>query len=76
VTAVAAYTPAEVGNRALVLQRKRQAARIVLPDLARKTGYTITDLLRMDTGEVEVSAADFDRICEAIEQLEREKFRR
>jgi hypothetical protein len=56
-------------QRAAALQQARQDALVVLPDISRKTGYGIADLIRLETGQVEVSPHAYAKITSAIEEL-------
>jgi predicted transcriptional regulator len=62
-----------VSEYASALRRKRSETGVVLPDIARKTGYDIADLLRMETGAIPLESSTFSRITAAISQLVREK---
>jgi hypothetical protein len=67
--------PIRVSEYASALRRKRAETGVVLPDIARKTGYDIADLLRMESGSIPLEATTFSRISTAISQLVREKTR-
>jgi hypothetical protein len=72
---VSAIVPTRVNEYASALRRKREETGVVLPDIARKTGYDIADLLRMESGAIAVEATTFSRISAAIGELLREKVR-
>jgi predicted transcriptional regulator len=74
--AVAAAGPVRVSEYAAALRRKREETGVVLPDIARKTGFDIADLLRMETGAIPLEARAFSRISTAIGELVREKVHR
>ena len=68
--------PIRVSEYASALRRKREETGVVLADIARKTGFDIADLLRMETGAIALEASTFSRISAAISQLVREKTHR
>jgi hypothetical protein len=77
VSAVAApVRPTHTNEYAASLRRKREETGVVLPDIARKSGYDITDLLRMESGAIALEASTYSRISAAISELVREKTRR
>jgi hypothetical protein len=65
-----------VNEYAAALRRKREETGVVLPDIARMTGYDIADLLRMESGAIALEARAFSRISAAIGDLVREKTHR
>ena len=68
--------PTHVNEYGASLRRKREETGVVLADIARKTGYDIADLLRMESGGMALEASTFSRISAAIGELVREKTRR
>jgi transcriptional regulator with XRE-family HTH domain len=71
--AVTVLGPARVSEYAAALRRKREETGVVLADIARKTGFDIAELLRMETGAIALEARAFSRISAAIGELAREK---
>jgi predicted transcriptional regulator len=71
--AVTAVGPTRVSEYASALRRKREETGVVLADIARKTGFDIADLLRMEAGAIALEARAFSRISTAIGELAREK---
>jgi transcriptional regulator with XRE-family HTH domain len=69
----ATAAPCPVSDRAQALQRSRHQAGVVLPDIARKTGYSIQYLLQVETGALELGSVTYGRISSAITELLREK---
>jgi hypothetical protein len=70
-----AAAPVRADDRAQALQRERHQAGIVLPDVARTTGYSIQHLLHVESGSLEVDSVTYGRISGAIKELLREKHR-
>jgi predicted transcriptional regulator len=67
--------PTRVNEYAATLRRKREETGVVLADIARKTGYDIADLLRMESGGIALDASTYTRISAAMGELVREKTR-
>ncbi|HSS68944.1 MAG TPA: hypothetical protein VLK34_10365 [Nocardioidaceae bacterium] len=66
---------ARISEYSASLRRKREETGVVLADIARKTGYDIADLLRMESGAIAVESSTFSRISGAMSQLVRERTR-
>jgi|tagenome__1003787_1003787.scaffolds.fasta_scaffold20073918_1 hypothetical protein len=62
-----------VSEYSLSLRRKRAETGVVLADIARKSGYDIADVLRMESGVIPLDSATYSRISAAITQLVRER---
>ena len=67
--------PTRVNEYAATLRRKREETGVMLADIARKTGYDIADLLRMESGGIALDASTYTRISAAMGELVREKTR-
>ena len=66
---------ARISEYSSSLRRKREETGVVLADIARKTGYDIADLLRMESGAIAVESSTFSRISAAMSLLVRERTR-
>jgi transcriptional regulator with XRE-family HTH domain len=67
---------ARISEYATSLRRKREETGVVLADIARKSGYDIAELLRMESGSASLDSTTYSRVSSAISQLVRERTRR
>jgi predicted transcriptional regulator len=74
--AVAAPVRPSINEYAASLRRQREETGVVLADIARKTGYDIADLLRMESGGIALEESTYSRISAAMSELVREKTHR
>jgi hypothetical protein len=64
---IAAIPPAR--ERAAAIRQARQDAFVVLPDVARMTGFGIAQLIQIEAGRTDVSSEAYEKISGAIDEL-------